>query len=53
MAFINENQGIILLGQLADLPQGRDVTIHGEGTIGGHQPQTMFLWKEEQHPQGR
>lgn len=43
MAFVNEDQGIVLLGQLADLPQGRDVTIHGEGTVGGHQPQTMFL----------
>lgn len=52
MAFVNEDQSIILLGQLADLPQGCNVTIHGEGTVGGHQPQTMFLWEGERHPQG-
>lgn len=43
MAFVDEDQGVVLLGQLADLPQGRDVTVHGEGTIGGHQPQAVFL----------
>lgn len=43
MAFIDEDQGVVLLGQLADLPQGRDVTVHGEGAIGGHQPQAVFL----------
>lgn len=47
MAFVDEDQGVVLLGQLADLPQGRDVTVHGEGTIGGHQPQAVFL------PEGR
>lgn len=52
MAFVNEDQGIVLLGQLADLPQGCNVTIHGEGTISGHQPQTMFLWEEEWCLQG-
>lgn len=43
MAFVDEDQGVVLLGQLADLPQGRDVTVHGEGTIGGHKPQAVFL----------
>lgn len=52
MAFINEDQGIVLLGKLADFPQGCDVTIHGEGTISGHQPQSMLLLEGKRHPQG-
>lgn len=49
MAFINEDQGIILLSQLADFPQGCNITVHGEGTISGHQPQSMFLFGRERH----
>lgn len=52
MAFINEDQGIVLLGQLADFLQGRDVTVHGEGTVSGHQPQAMLLLEGKRHPQG-
>lgn len=52
MAFINEDQGIVLLSKLADFPQGCDVTVHGEGTISGHQPQSMLLLEGKRHPQG-
>lgn len=45
MAFINEDKGLIFLGQLADLFQGGNVTIHRKGTISGYESQAMFLGK--------
>lgn len=43
MAFIHKDQGTISRGKVADLLQGCDVTIHGEGPIRGHQAQSMLL----------
>lgn len=43
MTFIHKDQGTILRGKAADVLQGGDVTIHGEGSIGGHEAQPMFL----------
>lgn len=43
MAFIHKDQGTISRGKVADLPQGRDVAVHGEGPISGHQAQSMLL----------
>lgn len=43
MAFVHKDQGTILRGEAADLPQGRNVTIHGKGPISSYQAQSMFL----------
>jgi hypothetical protein len=43
MALIHKDQGTISRGEVADLLQGCNVTIHGKGSIGGHQAQPMLL----------
>lgn len=48
MAFIHKDQGTILSSEAADLLQRSDVTIHGEGSICGHQAQPVLLWDRQE-----
>ena len=43
MALINKGEGSISLGELVDLIEGSDITIHGENSIGDDHSQAAVL----------
>ena len=43
MAFIHHHEGVILLGEIADLVHRSDVAVHGEHTVGAYDAEPLGL----------